>query len=90
MGGAKAPPISRVVPSYRRFDGPKVRCAEIPPLRPKRRSKSELKPKTSEELKSKTPKLQSKSSGLKPKPKGQDLTAKAQDPELKPKTAKLK
>ena len=94
-GALKRPPSRAsfrrtVVPSYRRFDGPKVRCAEIPPLRPNRRSKSELKPKTSEELKSKTPKLQSKSSGLKPKPKGQDLTAKAQDPELKPKTAKLK
>ena len=58
-------------------------------LRPKRRSKSEMKPKTSEELKPKTSELHSKSLRTKPKatkPKGQDLTAKAQDHRAKEET----
>ena len=50
-----------VVPSHRHSDVQKFRCAAIPMLKPKRRSKSEMKPKTSEELKPKTSELQSKS-----------------------------
>ena len=51
-----------VVPSQRcSVAPPKFRCAAIRTLRPKRRSKSELKPKTSEELKPKTSELQPKS-----------------------------
>ena len=55
-------------------------------LRPKRRSKSEMKPKTSEELKPKTSELHSKSWELNPKLQNR----KAKISLLKPKTAELK
>ena len=65
-GALKRPPSRAsfrrtVVPSYRRSDVQKCRCAAIPMLRPKRRSTSEMKPTTPEELKPKTSELQSSS-----------------------------
>ena len=72
MGGAKAPPISRVVPShrrsvaqlFRRTDVPTCRSPDTPQSRcsgPSVVANQSLKPKTSEELKPKTSELQSNS-----------------------------
>ena len=83
-GALKRPPSRAsfrrtVVPSHRRSDVQKFRCAAIPMLRPKRRGKSEMKPKTSEELKPKTSELKTKTSELKPNRS-----------ELKPNTSDIK
>ena len=73
-GGALKRPPSRasfrrtVVPSHRRSDVPKFRCAEIPTLGPKRRSTSELKPKTAQDPRATVQELRTKAKA--PKPKG--------------------
>ena len=63
-GGAKAPPISRDVPSLRRSAVPKFRFLDIPAVRPKT---PELKPETPE-LKPETSELKPETPELKPKP----------------------
>ena len=72
-GGAKAPPISRDVPSLRRSAVPKFRCLDIPAVRPK-----------TPELKPETPELKPETSELKPetpKAKARDPRAKARHPQ---------
>ena len=94
MGGAKAPPSRAsfrrtVVPSYRRSDVQKCRCAAIPMLRPKRRSKSEPEAEDfrrieAQDLRATVQQLRTKPKAT--KPKGQDLIAKAQDHRAKEET----
>ena len=72
-GGAKAPPISRDVPSLRRSAVPKFRFLDIPAVRPK-----------TPELKPETPELKPETSELKPetpKAKARDPRAKARHPQ---------
>ena len=72
-GGAKAPPISRDVPSLRRSALPKFRFLDIPAVRPK-----------TPELKPETPELKPETSELKPetpKAKARDPRAKARHPQ---------
>ena len=86
-GALKRPPSRAsfrrtVVPSYRRSDVQKCRCAAIPMLRPKRRSKSEpeaedFRRAEAQDLRATVQQLRTKPKAT--KPKGQDLTAKAQD-----------
>ena len=80
--GAKAPLISRDLPSLsRRSEVPKFRCTEIPPLRPKT---AELKPKTPE-LKHETPELKPETPKT-PELKPETSELKPETPELKPET----
>ena len=72
-GGAKAPPISRDVPSLRRSALPKFRFLDIPAVRPK-----------TPELKPETPELKPETSELKPetpKAEARDPRAKARHPQ---------
>ena len=93
-GALKRPPSRAsfrrtVVPSYRRSDVQKCRCAAIPMLRPKRRSKSEpeaedFRRAEAQDLRATVQQLRTKPKAT--KPKGQDLTAKAQDHRAKEET----
>ena len=79
-GGAKAPPISRDVPSLRHSALPKFRFLDTPAVRPKT---PELKPETPElkpetpELKPDTPRAKARNPGA----KARNLKAKATRPQ---------